>query len=81
MYLSEIKNLSDDYLEILTLIFKTIPNIPILNDENLFQDYQIVSNLICSFIDFIKLRIPDLLLEHTDLKVYIFYAVLFHYIF
>ncbi len=80
MYLSENKNISDNYVERLITIFETIPNLAIMKDENIFHDNQIISNLICSFLDFVKIKIPDLLLKQEDLKVISYKLVLFYYI-
>jgi hypothetical protein len=50
-------------------IFIIISGLKMIKTEEIERDYQLISNLICSFVDFMKILAPNILLEPIIIKV------------
>jgi hypothetical protein len=46
-----------------------VPSVELMQKEETEKDYNLVSNIICCFVDFMKLLAPQIDLEENILKV------------
>ena len=64
--------MQEDEKDKLINVFTDFSNLPKMKEEEIRRDYQFISNTICSFVDFMKIRAPSIDLEPSVIKVILF---------
>jgi hypothetical protein len=73
MHLSGLKMfLNSDEQEKVKNLLNIVPDLKVMQNEQVERDYQLISNLICCFVDFMKILAPQIELEEPKIKVTVF---------
>jgi len=64
-----VKLLQENEKEKLIEILSQISELKKMEEDEVRRDYQLISNTICTFVDFMKIRAPSVDLESSVIKV------------
>jgi hypothetical protein len=64
-----VKLLQENEKDKLIEILSQISELKKMEEDEVRRDYQLISNTICTFVDFMKIRAPSIDLESSVIKV------------